>query len=36
MDLMEMGFGGVDYIHVDHDGGQCRAVVNTVMNPRVP
>jgi hypothetical protein len=32
----EIGFGGVDWIHVAQDRDQWRAVVNTVMNLRVP
>jgi hypothetical protein len=32
MDLWEIGFGDVDWIHWAYD----RAVVNTVMNLRVP
>jgi hypothetical protein len=36
MDLMEIGFGNVDWIHWDQDRGRWRALVNTVMNLRVP
>jgi hypothetical protein len=36
MDLREMGFGDVDWIHWAQDRGRWRAVVNTVMNLRVP
>jgi hypothetical protein len=35
MDLREIGWGGMDWIHVAEDGGQWWAVVNTVMNFRV-
>jgi hypothetical protein len=36
MDLMEMGFGGVDWIHLAQDRDWWRALVNTVMNLWVP
>jgi hypothetical protein len=36
MDLMEIGWEGVDWIHLAQDRDQWRAVVNTVMNLRVP
>jgi hypothetical protein len=36
MELMEIGWEGVDWIHVVQDGDQRRAVVNTVMKLRVP
>jgi hypothetical protein len=36
MDLGEIGFGNVDWIHLAQDGGRWRTVVNTVMNLRVP
>jgi hypothetical protein len=36
MDLMEIGFGDVDWIHLVQDIDMWRAVVNTVMNLRVP
>jgi hypothetical protein len=36
MDLREIGFGNVDWIHWAQDRDRCRAVVNTVMNLRVP
>jgi hypothetical protein len=35
-DHREMGWGGMDSIYVAQDRGQWRAVVNTVMNLRVP
>jgi hypothetical protein len=36
MDLREIGFGDVDWIHWAQDRGRWWAVVNTVMNLRVP
>jgi hypothetical protein len=36
MDLREIGFGDVDWIHWAQDRGRWRALVNTVMNLRVP
>jgi hypothetical protein len=36
MDLREMGFGDVYWIHWAQDRDRLRAVVNTVMNLRVP
>jgi hypothetical protein len=36
MDLWEVGFGDVDWIHLAQDMDRWRAVVNTVMNVRVP
>jgi hypothetical protein len=36
MDLREIGFGGVDRIHLAQDRDRWRALVNTVMNLRVP
>jgi hypothetical protein len=35
MDLREIGFGDVDWIHLAQDRDRWRAVVNTVMNLRV-
>jgi hypothetical protein len=36
MDLKERDFDGMDWKHVAHDTGQGRALVNTVMNLRIP
>jgi hypothetical protein len=36
MDHREIGFGDVDWIHLAQDRDRCRALVNTVMNLRVP
>jgi hypothetical protein len=36
MDLRERRWGGMDWIYVAQDRGQWRALVNTVMNLRVP
>jgi hypothetical protein len=36
MDLTEMGFGDVDWIHWAQDRDRLWALVNTVMNLRVP
>jgi hypothetical protein len=36
MDLREIGWDGVDWIQVAQDRDQWRALVNTVMNLRVP
>jgi sugar phosphate isomerase/epimerase len=36
MDLREIGWDGVDWIELAQDRDQWRALVNTVMNPRVP
>jgi len=35
-DFMETGWDIVDWIHLARDEDQLRAVVNTVMNSRVP
>jgi hypothetical protein len=36
MDLREIGWEGLDWIDLAQDRGQWRALVNTVMNLRVP
>jgi hypothetical protein len=36
MDLREIGFWDVDWIHLAEDRDRWRALVNTVMNLRVP
>jgi hypothetical protein len=36
MDLREIGWGGMDWIDLAQDTDQWRALVNTVMNLRVP
>jgi hypothetical protein len=36
MDLREIGFGDVDWINLAQDRDRWRAVVNTVMDLRVP
>jgi hypothetical protein len=36
MDLREIGCDGMDWIDMDHDREKCRALVNTVLNLRVP
>jgi hypothetical protein len=36
IDLRKIGWGGMDWIHVDQDRDQWRALVNKVMNLRVP
>jgi hypothetical protein len=35
MDLLEVGFGGIDCIELSLDGNRWRALVNAVMNLRV-
>jgi hypothetical protein len=36
MDLREIGWDGMDWIHLAQDRDQWKALVNTVMNLRVP
>jgi hypothetical protein len=36
LDLREMGWGGMDWIELAQDGNQRKALVNAVMNLRVP
>jgi hypothetical protein len=36
MDLREIGWEGVDWIHLAQDRDQGRALVNTVLDLRVP
>jgi hypothetical protein len=36
MDLREVGWGGIDWIDLAQDRARWRALVNTVMNLRVP
>jgi hypothetical protein len=36
MDLREIGWGGMEWIDLDQERDQWRAVVNTVMNLRFP
>jgi hypothetical protein len=36
MDLREIGWDGMDWISLAQDGDQWRALVNSVMNIRVP
>jgi hypothetical protein len=36
IDLREIGFGDVEWIHLAQDRGRWQGLVNTVMNLRVP
>jgi hypothetical protein len=36
IDLSEIGWGVIDWIDLAQDRGQWRALVNTVMNLRIP
>jgi hypothetical protein len=36
MNLREIGWSGMDWIVLVQDRNDCRAFVNSVMNPRVP
>jgi hypothetical protein len=36
MELREIGWGDISWIHLAQDRDQCRALVHTVMNIRVP
>jgi hypothetical protein len=36
VDLMEIRWDGVDWIYLAEDRNHCRALVDTVMNLRVP
>jgi hypothetical protein len=36
MDIREIGLGDMDWIHLAQDGNQWRALMNRVMNLRVP
>jgi hypothetical protein len=36
MDLLEIGWGGVDWIGLAQDRDKCRGLVNAAMNLRVP
>jgi hypothetical protein len=36
MDLVEIGWEGVDWIHLPQDKDQWKALVNTIMKLRVP
>jgi hypothetical protein len=36
MDLSEIGWGGMDWIHLAQDRDQWKALVNTLMKLRLP
>jgi len=36
MNLQKVGCGGVNWMEMAHDKDRWRALVNAVMNPRVP
>jgi hypothetical protein len=36
MELVEVGWGDVDWIGLAQDRGRCRALVNSVLNLQVP
>jgi hypothetical protein len=36
MDLKEIGWGGMDWIHLAQDRDQLRALTNTVLNLQIP
>jgi hypothetical protein len=36
MDLVEIGWGGLDWIGLAEDGDRWRALVNSILNLRVP
>jgi hypothetical protein len=36
MDVREIGWGDMDWIHLPQDSDQCRSVVTTAMNLRMP
>jgi hypothetical protein len=36
MDLQEEGWGGMDWIELGQDKDRCQALVNAVMNLRIP
>jgi hypothetical protein len=36
MDVRDIGWGGMDWVHLAQDRDQWMALVNTVMNLRIP